>query len=173
MEISSTTGSFGSIVQLAELRREKELSRKTEVSPSESTEDAKTIEKLRARDREVRAHEQAHAAAAGGLATGGPTFTFQRGPDGKQYAVGGEVNIDTSPVAGNPEATLRKAQQIRSAALAPADPSSQDRAVAASTAALAAQARQEIQEQKKEEEEDQEVNESTTRPDRPKIDLFV
>ena len=104
----------------------------------------KQVEELRQRDREVRAHEQAHAAAAGALARGGPSYDLERGPDGRMYAVGGEVNIDTSPVQGDPRATLEKAGQIRRAALAPADPSSQDRAVAAEAAAMAAQARVEL-----------------------------
>ncbi len=106
------------------------------------------VSKLKKRDREVRTHEQAHIAAAGGLVKGGATFSFQRGPDGKQYAVGGEVNIDTSPVSSNPEATIRKAKKIRAAALAPADPSPHDRAVAASAIALESQAKQELQNQK-------------------------
>ena len=46
--------------------------------------------------RKSRAHEMAHLAAAGGLATG-PYYEYQQGPDSKQYAVGGHVNIDTSP----------------------------------------------------------------------------
>jgi hypothetical protein len=86
-------------------------------SSHQSTEEQAEIEKLRKRDQEVRTHEQAHIASAGGLAKGGATFSFQHGPDGKQYAVGGEVNIDTSPIVGNPEATIRKAQQIRAAGL--------------------------------------------------------
>lgn len=102
------------------------------------------INELRITDQEVRAHEQAHAAAAGGLAKGGPTFEYQRGPDGQLYAVGGEVQIDTSGVPGDPEATLQKAQQIQQAALAPAQPSSQDRSVAVAAAAMAAEARSEI-----------------------------
>jgi hypothetical protein len=48
-------------------------------------------------------------------------------PDGCDYALGGEVAIDTSAIAGDPEATLRKMEQIRRAALAPANPSGQDR----------------------------------------------
>lgn len=172
MEISSVSTTFESIAQLVESRREKSAATQVEPKSPDSSDQEKVIAKLRARDLEVRAHEQAHAAAAGGLATGGPTFTYERGPDGKQYAVGGEVNIDTSPVAGNPEATIRKAQQIRSAALAPADPSSQDRAVAASTASLEAQARQEIQE-KKDEEKEKEKTDSSIPSDRPLIDLFV
>ena len=67
----------------------------------------------------MRAHEQAHLAAAGPYANGAPTFEFQTGPDGRQYAVGGEVSIDTSPVPGDPEATVRKAQTVKRAALAP------------------------------------------------------
>jgi DNA repair exonuclease SbcCD ATPase subunit len=102
------------------------------------------LRELRARDREVRAHEQAHAAAAGSLALGGPSFNFQRGPDGQLYAVGGEVQIDTSALAGNAQATVQKAQQIRRAALAPANPSAQDRAVAVQAAAMETQARAEL-----------------------------
>jgi hypothetical protein len=47
-------------------------------------------------------------------------------------------------VPGDPEATLQKAQQIRSAALAPAQPSQQDIAVAAKASQLAIEARAEI-----------------------------
>ena len=94
----------------------------------------KIVEQLKARDREVRAHEQAHLNAAGSVALGGPSFSFQTGPDGRRYAVGGEVAIDTSPVAGNPQATIAKAKQIQRAALAPAEPSAPDRQVAAGSA---------------------------------------
>lgn len=103
------------------------------------------VEQLRQRDREVRAHEMAHLAAAGSYALGGPTFEYQVGPDGQRYAIGGHVNIDTSPVPGDPEATLRKAETIRRAALAPGDPSPQDRSVAAAAAAMAMKAQIEIQ----------------------------
>ena len=106
----------------------------------------KQIQELAARDHEVRAHEQAHAAAAGQYG-GSPTYQYVRGPDGVSYAVGGSVDIDTSPVPGNPEATLRKAEQLQRAANAPADPSGQDRQVAAEVARMAEQARAEIREQ--------------------------
>ncbi len=137
----------------------------------QGTEEQAETTKLKKRDQEVRSHEQAHIAAAGGLARGGATFSFQRGPDGKQYAVGGEVNIDTSPVSGNPQATIRKAQQIRAAALAPANPSAQDRAVAASASALESQAKRELQQ--KEQESPTAENKKTTTPSHPHIDLFV
>jgi hypothetical protein len=116
------------------------------------TEDERRIlNQLRARDAEVRAHEAAHLAAAGPYANGAPTFEFETGPDGRQYATGGEVSIDSSPVAGDPEATVRKAQTIKRAALAPREPSGQDRQVAAQAAQLEAQARQQIQAEKAEE----------------------
>lgn len=104
------------------------------------------IQVLAARDREVRAHEQAHAAVAGQYGSS-PTYSFVRGPDGVSYAVGGEVQIDTSPIPGDPEATLRKAQQLRRAANAPAEPSSQDGRVAALAAQMELQARAELREQ--------------------------
>ena len=111
----------------------------------------KEIQKLKARDQEERTHEAAHIAAGGGVVKGGASYSCQKGPDGIQYAIGGEVSIDTSKVAGNPEATLQKAQKIQAAALAPADPSSQDRKVAASAAQMAVEARAEIQQQNQEE----------------------
>ncbi|RMF15640.1 MAG: hypothetical protein D6758_09485 [Gammaproteobacteria bacterium] len=107
------------------------------------------IRVLSQRDREVRQHEQAHAAVGGGLA-GAPSFDYERGPDGRQYAVSGEVPIDASGVPGDPEATLRKMEQVRRAALAPADPSTQDRMVAARATQLILQARAELQAQLRE-----------------------
>lgn len=101
------------------------------------------IQELAARDREVRAHEQAHAAAAGQYGSS-PTYSFVRGPDGVSYAVGGSVDVDTSPIPGDPEATLRKAQQLRRAANAPAEPSAQDGRVAAAAAKMELDARAEL-----------------------------
>lgn len=108
------------------------------------------VRELAARDREVRAHERAHA-AVGGVHAGAPTYEYTRGPDGINYATSGEVNVDTSPVPGDPQATLEKAQQIRRAAMAPAEPSGQDRQVAAQAAQLEVQARVEIAEEAREE----------------------
>jgi len=102
------------------------------------------IAELKARDAEVRAHEAAHLAAAGGYARGGASFTYQRGPDGVLYAVGGEVQIDVAPVSQDPEANLRKAEIIKRAALAPANPSDQDRRVAAGAARMALEAQMEL-----------------------------
>lgn len=89
------------------------------------------LEQLKSRDREVRAHEQAHIASGGGL-TGGATYSYQTGPDGNQYAIGGEVPIDSGTVAGDPQATISKMRVVKQSALAPAQPSAQDMSVAAS-----------------------------------------
>ncbi len=115
-----------------------------------SEEQQEVVDELKTTDREVRTHEQAHLAAAGSFAKGGPSYSYQRGPDGQQYAVGGEVSIDTSSVPGDPEATLAKARVIRAAASAPAEPSSQDRAVAAAAAKLEILATQELRQQEAE-----------------------
>jgi hypothetical protein len=102
------------------------------------------LTKLKARDQEVRSHEAAHMAAGGSLVRGAATYSYQQGPDGNRYAIGGEVQLDASAVPGNPRATLAKAEQLRAAALAPADPSGQDHAVAAEASAMAAQATLEL-----------------------------
>jgi len=102
------------------------------------------IAQLKQRDLEVKAHEQAHLSAAGSLAIGGATFTYQTGPNGVRYAVGGEVGIDTSPVNGDPAATLKKADTIRRAALAPANPSNQDQLVASKATSMAGKAQADL-----------------------------
>lgn len=105
-----------------------------------SREERAVVDKLKSRDSAVRAHEMAHVAAAGGLA-GAPSYSYQTGPDGQRYAIGGSVSIDTSPER-KPQDTIAKAQRIRSAALAPADPSAADRAVASRATRMESQARQ-------------------------------
>jgi len=104
------------------------------------------LQQLQQTDRAVRSHEQAHISASGGLAQGAAQFSYQRGSDGKLYAIGGEVRIDTSP-GRTPEETISRARQIRAAAMAPADPSPQDRAVAAKAAAMELEARQQLAQQ--------------------------
>ncbi len=138
--------------------RQAALSQERRANSGRTEEDLKTeqkqIQDLAARDREVRAHEQAHAAVAGQYA-GSPTYSFVRGPDGVSYAVGGSVEVDTSPIPGDPEATLRKAQQLRRAANAPAEPSSQDGRVAAQAAKMELEARAELRAKEAAEAEEQ------------------
>lgn len=99
------------------------------------------IQELQRADSSVRQHEAAHQ-AAGGPYAGGASFTYTRGPDGKNYATAGEVPVDTSPER-DPQATIRKMDTVKAAALAPADPSPQDLRVAQQADAAKAQAQQE------------------------------
>lgn len=105
--------------------------------------EAQQVQELKQRDNEVRTHEQSHQ-SAGGQYAGSASYSYETGPDGQRYAVEGEVSIDVSPVAGDPQATIAKMQQIRRAALAPAQPSSADRQVAAKASQLEQKARAEM-----------------------------
>src|SRR5690606_18635988 len=82
-------------------------------------------------------------ASLGAYRSGSASFTYESGPDGARYAVDGEVSVDTSPEE-TPEETIAKAQVIRRAALAPAEPSAADRSVAAQATQMEAQARAEL-----------------------------
>lgn len=119
----------------------------SELTPEEKEE----VKRLQERDREVKQHEQAHKAAAGRYALGGPFYQYENGPDKRQYAVSGHVEIDTSKVPDDPEASLEKARTIKRAAMAPAEPSAKDRQVAAAASKLEAEARADILKQKTEE----------------------
>jgi hypothetical protein len=114
------------------------------------TEEKREVQELKRIDAEVRRHEAAHA-NTGGAYAGAPSYTYQTGPDGKRYAVGGEVSIDASAVAGDPEATIAKMRTVQRAANAPAQPSGQDRAVAAAAARTEQQARADLAAQRREE----------------------
>jgi len=109
----------------------------------ETAKHAEEIQQLKQRDQEVRTHEQAHAAVGGG-STGAPSYELTLGPDGKQYAVNGEVSVDVSPVKGDPSATIAKMEQVHAAALAPVNPSGQDRSVAAQSIQISTQAQADL-----------------------------
>jgi hypothetical protein len=110
---------------------------------NEEAAEQKVINELQHRDKEVRAHEAAHA-SVGGSTTGAPSYSFEVGPDGKKYAIGGEVSVDLSSVAGNPQATISKMQRVYAAALAPAQPSPQDVKVANAATKKIMQAQSEL-----------------------------
>ncbi len=129
-----------------------------------STSEKKQVEKLKKRDAEVRRHEQAHLSAAGSYAKGAPQYEYKTGPDGKQYAVGGHVAIDTGEVEGDPAATLAKARIIQRAALAPQEPSQQDQKIARKAAKMVQKAGRELQEQKAEETKAEATGESGKQP---------
>lgn len=111
-----------------------------------TNEEKQQLLQLQQRDQEVRAHEQAHM-SAGGQYTTPANFSYETGPDGQQYAVGGEVGIDVSEIPDNPEATIVKMRIVERAALAPRDPSGQDYAVASQARAKEANAFSEVQQQ--------------------------
>jgi len=108
-----------------------------------SEEDLRKVEELKKIDKRVHVHEQAHLSAAGSYARGGANYDYVTGPDGNKYANAGHVNLDTSREK-TPEATIRKANVIQKAALAPADPSPADKQIAANASKMAADAQKEI-----------------------------
>lgn len=126
-----------------------------------SEEDQKEVQRLQLRDAEVVAHENAHKAAAGGLATGAIHYDTEKGPDGRSYRTGGHVNINTAK-GKTPEETLERAAKIKRAALAPAEPSPQDRAVANKANQMESEARQELAEKRLEEAQEGSDHESST-----------
>ncbi len=119
-----------------------------EKGPHELTEAEKQqVEELQRRDQEVRAHEQAHAAAG---ATN-VRYEYQVGPDGRPYAVGGSADMQTMAMGSDYDSRIAQARQMRAAALAPGDPSPQDMAVAAKAMRLEAEAIAEKAEAEREE----------------------
>lgn len=103
------------------------------------------VRELKSNDQKIRTHEQAHV-SAGGPYAGATQLQFTTGPDGKRYAVAGEVQIDIS-AERDPSATIRKMETVKRAATAPADPSPQDMRVAQQAQAAEIQARQELTDQ--------------------------
>ena len=118
---------------------EKKDEKSTELSPSQKA----LIAELQAIDTKVRAHESAHISAGGGVIRSGANFTYEQAPDKRLYAVAGEVSIDTSE-GSTPNETVTKMQTVRTAALAPADPSSTDYQVASTASMLQMMARLEL-----------------------------
>jgi len=105
-----------------------------QLSPAEK----RVVAELQERDREVRNEENRHKAAAGKFA-GEPQYVYRRGPDGKLYAVEGEVpiNVDVTGTADDRKAALRR---VEAAAVSVQSPSSGDfGAVATAATAIAAQ----------------------------------
>jgi hypothetical protein len=107
------------------------------------------VEKLKRIEARVIAHEMAHK-VVGGQYAGAVRYEYTRGPDGRLYITGGEVSIDVSDEP-TPEETIQKMEIVRRAALAPADPSPQDLAVAQTATIKEMKARLELWRKKFEE----------------------
>lgn len=88
-------------------------------------------------DSGVRNHEGLHFRTAGGLATGLPELEYLEGPDGRFYAVAGQVNVRTNATS-DPEKASRDAATYARAATAPGDTSAQDMSAARGVFAHAA-----------------------------------
>jgi hypothetical protein len=113
---------------VAQERIAKQRGSPTNLDGLTAREEALVLE-LRRDDQEVRAHELAHY-YTGRPHTSEPQFWLVVGPDGKRYAVAGHVQFDLAPIRGDAEATMRKYEQLRRAALAPRVPSPFDYKVA-------------------------------------------
>jgi hypothetical protein len=136
------------------LNPENLIQAQAQVKPGELTEaEEQMVKELKGRDAEVHRHEEAHA-RAGGAYSGTPSYQFQRGPDGGQYAIGGTTPIDVSPLNGDPEGTIRKMAIIKRAASAPSHPSGADRSVMAQADAQIQAARAELARERQAEQED-------------------
>lgn len=131
------------------IKKESEKRSASRKEDKSDDEEEAQIRELKQTEREVIAHEAAHQAAAGEFG-GAVSYTYTEGPDGKRYITGGEVPIKLKQ-GSTPEETLRNMQKVQAAANAPADPSGQDRQVAAKAAAIAAKAR--AQESREDDEE--------------------
>ena len=129
-----------------QLQMQRQMSQKREMT----SEEQRTVDSMRQRDAEVRRHEQQHLTVAGSYGQGPPTYEYEEAPDGKRYAVAGHVRIDTSEVSGDPEATIEKARVVKLAALAPQQPSNQDRSIAQQAERMEARAQDELDKIKKE-----------------------
>ncbi|MCP4870525.1 MAG: hypothetical protein GY898_17620 [Proteobacteria bacterium] len=136
-----------------------------ELSPELDEATRAQVREMAQRDREVRAHEAAHAAAGGALA-GAATFTYETGPDGKSYAVAGEVPISLG-TGNTPQEKVANARKARAAALAPADPSGADRSIAAKATRIEAEARAEVLQESRDAEKAKTDQAAEAREDEP------
>lgn len=87
----------------------------------------RVLEKFKRTDSKIRSHEQVHATI--GHTTTPIAYTYQKGPDGKMYAVGGNVRFDTS-IPNDPKAAAFKLDQLHKAASATSEPSNADNTIA-------------------------------------------
>lgn len=127
-----------------------------------SLEEKRAVEELKVIDRKVREHEAAHLRNGAGVVTSGANYSYTYGPDGKQYAVAGEVGIDTAPER-KPEDNIDKGQRIQLAALAPRDPSPTDYRVAAVGGRLEALGRSDLSAQQAQERTEEAASERARR----------
>ena len=115
MEIQGSIQSFAGSQLSDQTKQVQNQTKQNQLSPEEQ----EKVARLKKRDQEVRRHEQAHIGAGGGITKGGPKYEFEMAPDGRQYAVEGSVEIDTTKAQGDPEATISKAKKIQARSIGP------------------------------------------------------
>ena len=91
----------------------------------------RVLSKFKSIDANTRIHEQTHAILAN--TTTPIQYNYQMGPDGKMYAVGGNVRLDTS-IPNNPKAAEQKLNELKKSATSPGG----DMSLADSTIAISA-----------------------------------
>lgn len=87
----------------------------------------RVLEKFKRLDSQTKAHEQQHASLAD--TKGAISYNYQMGPDGKLYATGGHVRLDTS-LPQDKDAALAKLDRLSKSAGAPSELSSADASIA-------------------------------------------
>jgi hypothetical protein len=123
-------------------KKNQEQESNTTKDPTQLTTDEKAqLSELKAVDTRVKAHEAAHQ--SGPAASGGASFTYQKGPDGVMYAVGGEVPVRIE-TGSTPQESIMNLQGVIATALAPADPSPQDISIASKARVMLMKAQQEF-----------------------------
>ena len=145
-----------------ETQKEEEVQKKSQANEL-SKDEERLVKDLASRDSEVKAHEAAHQSAGGGM-TGAASYSYQQGPDGKMYAIGGEVSI-SSPKGSTPEETIKNARQVVASAMAAGSPSPQHFAVASSARVMEIQAQQQKTKELQEQRDAQTAYSTTTTPD--------
>lgn len=83
----------------------------------------RVLSRYKQSDAQIRLHEQTHSAASSYAST--PDYDYSVGPDGKLYATGGEVRVDTS-IPKDKEAAAHKLSEIDNISSAPNDLSAAD-----------------------------------------------
>lgn len=86
----------------------------------------RVLDKFKNLDAQIKGHEQLHASL--GDTKGAISYNYQTGPDGKLYATGGSVRMDTS-IPQDEEAALAKLDKLANAVSAPSGLSNADAAI--------------------------------------------
>jgi|GEM_PF-1114383 len=128
---------------IARLPGKQVLVSKTQQNNELSESEKKALDELKKRDKEVKNHEAAHTGNPELQTIGTPSYSYVLGPDGKMYAVGGEVTISTGRIS-DPQDALRKAAALKKASLSSDNPSSADLAAASSASQMETEALQQI-----------------------------